>query len=102
MRIVRSLRARALRPAPSILIVSPPLLGRRQPEFSARSEGADDKSKALAAALASMAATVDVAIFDAGTVVTTGDADGVHFAADQHGALGAALAPEVEKLFSPS
>ena len=85
---------------PEILIVSPPVLGKRKPDFVAQFSQADEKSKALGAAMGAMAATLQVPFFDAAAVVTTGDHDGVHFLAEEHAKLGRAVAREVERLFA--
>ena len=85
---------------PVILIISPPVLGRRKPDFVAQFSQADEKSKALGTTMGAMAATLQVAFFDAAGVVTTGDHDGVHFPPEEHGKLGQAVAREVVKLFA--
>ena len=84
---------------PKILIVSPPRLGKRKPDFVAQFSEADEKSKALGTAMGAMAATLQVPFFDAASIVTTGDHDGVHFPPEEHAKLGRAVAREVEKLF---
>src|SRR4029079_4452240 len=83
---------------PEILIVSPPLLGKRKPDFVAQFSGADEKSKGLGGAMAAMAAELKVPFFDAAAVVTTGDHDGVHFPPEEHARLGKAVAQVVERL----
>jgi lysophospholipase L1-like esterase len=85
---------------PEILIVSPPMLGKRKPDFVAQFSGADEKSKGLGAAMAAMAAELKVPFLDVAPVVTTGDHDGVHFPPKEHAKLGKVVAQAVEKLFS--
>ena len=85
---------------PEILIVSPPLLGKRKPDFVAQFSEADEKSKGLGAAMRAMAAELQVAFLDVAPVVTTGDHDGVHFPPEEHAKLGKAVAQAVEKLFA--
>lgn len=54
--------------------------------------GAEAKAMATRDALASLAGSRDIAFFDANSVVSVSDTDGVHFGDEAHETLGAALA----------
>jgi lysophospholipase L1-like esterase len=58
-------------------------------------EGAVPKAAGLAAAFARVADEEGCGFFDAGTVTASSRVDGVHLDAEQHAALGAALAADV-------
>jgi len=68
-------------------------------EYAPLFEGGVEKSRALAPLYAQVAREKGCAFFDAGTVVTCSDLDGVHFDAAGHRALGDAMAREVKKFF---
>ncbi len=83
--------------APPVLLVAPVPLGKLS-EYAPIFEGGVEKSRALAPLYAELARARGCAFFDAGSVVTCSDLDGVHFEAAGHRALGEALAREVKKL----
>lgn len=88
-------------PAPQVLLVAPPALGdmTRTP-IGARFDAASvAKSRALAAVLRGVAAREGAAFLDARSVADHfGGIDGIHLSADQHRALGKALAGQVRAL----
>lgn len=57
-----------------------------------RYEGAEDKADAVLDAMRAEANARDVAVFDANSVISVSDTDGVHFGAEAHDALGKAVA----------
>jgi lysophospholipase L1-like esterase len=61
--------------------------------------GGAAKSDHLAERYEAAARRFNHAFFDAGTVISVSDVDGVHFDADQHHLLGAAIARQVTALF---
>jgi lysophospholipase L1-like esterase len=83
-------------PPPALLVSPPPLA--KLGELAEMFRGGAEKSRELAARFRERAALLGCPVFDAGSVVTTSDIDGVHWAADQHARLGAALAAEVRRL----
>lgn len=86
--------------APKLLVVSPPALGHRQrPDSIANYLHADEKSRALGAAIGDLAGMLRVPFFNAANVVETGDIDGIHLPPLEHTKLGKAIAREIELLF---
>ena len=83
--------------APAVLLVAPPPLGRLT-ELAEMFQGGAEKSRLLAARFAERARLLGCPCFDAGSVVTSSDIDGVHWAAEQHAKLAAALAAETRRL----
>jgi len=82
---------------PVLLLVPPPItepLGNIAPKF----HGGAAKCVGLADAYRAVAAELDCALFDAGTVVSASPVDGVHLDAGAHVTLGTVLADVVEPL----
>ena len=99
--LVRAIRAAPIEPGmpvPEILIVAPPPARAPKGTIAPKFEGADAKSKGLAEALADVATELGCPFFDAGRFARVSAIDGVHLDADQHLALGLALAKEVAAL----
>lgn len=82
---------------PQVLLVAPPPLATLS-DFALMFEGATEKSRQLAAQYRRVAGELNCAFFDAGTVVTTSDRDGVHWEAEEHRKLGLALVDVVRVL----
>jgi lysophospholipase L1-like esterase len=80
--------------APRVLLVAPPPVGKLS-LFSDMFRGADRKSRALAGFYAEVAERRGVGFVDAGQFIRCSDIDGIHYEADQHEALGRALAEAV-------
>ena len=87
-------------PVPPVLVVAPPPIGTPAGPLAPKFEGGEHKCVGLAQALANTCKDLGCHFFDAGTVVTASQVDGVHLDADQHALLGAALAPVVARLVS--
>lgn len=85
-------------PVPPILIVAPPAIDNPKGPLAAKFEGAQLKSKGLAAALQEVANSLDCRFFDANTVTPVSPVDGIHLDAEQHILLGKALAKEIAAL----
>lgn len=79
-------------PVPPILIVAPPPLQVPKGQIAPKFLGGDARCMGLADALHETAALLGCSYFDAGTVTSTSRVDGVHLDAEQHLALGEALA----------
>ncbi|MGN6653177.1 SGNH/GDSL hydrolase family protein [Trinickia sp.] len=83
-------------PVPPILIVVPPAIrvpdGPTMPKFL----GSEHRCVGLADAYGDVATSHGCMIFDAGTVTTTSPRDGIHLDAEQHVALGRAIADIVQ------
>jgi lysophospholipase L1-like esterase len=85
--------------APRTLLVCPPPLGRLD-LFAETFEGGAEKSRQLASHFAAVAEQRSCPLFDAGTVISSSDVDGIHLDEPQHAELGAALANCVSRLLS--
>lgn len=86
-------------PVPQVVIVSPPLVNRsndlEDPDMFARG---NEASTHLATTYKAIATELGCAFFDAASVAQPSPIDGVHLDAKNTRAIGAALAPIVEKL----
>jgi lysophospholipase L1-like esterase len=87
-------------PAPEILVVAPPPVQKAKGSIAPKFAGAEHKAVNLASAIEQVANETGCAFFNAGSVTTTSKVDGVHLDAEQHLALGQALANEVKSLLS--
>ena len=86
-------------PVPEILVVAPPPFQKPKGPIAPKFQGAEDKTSGLAAAYEAVAHERRCKFFDAGKVTSTSSVDGVHLDAEQHLALGRALAETVAQLF---
>jgi lysophospholipase L1-like esterase len=87
-------------PVPPILIVAPPPMEEPRGPIAPKFLGATAKSAGLAAAYREVAAAADCHFFDAGTITSASRVDGVHLDADQHLALGRAIAEVADRILS--
>jgi lysophospholipase L1-like esterase len=85
-------------PVPPILLVCPPRVRSPKGAIAPKFRGAEERSIGLAEAYAEAASALGCRLFDAETVTTTSPGDGVHLDADQHLALGKALAEVVASI----
>jgi len=85
-------------PVPAVLVVAPPPIRTPRGPIAPKFEGGDAKCAGLAAAYEQVCEELGCHFFDAGRVTTASEIDGVHLDADQHAALGAALAGVVAAL----
>ena len=83
--------------APRVLLVAPPPIAALT-EFASLFEGAADKSPLLAKLYAEVARARACAFLDAGTVIRSSDADGIHFEEKEHRTLGETIAREVKRI----
>lgn len=84
--------------SPEILLMCPPPTALLS-EFAEMFEGAPAKSRKLAGYYAQHAAERGVRFFDAGTVIRSSDADGLHLEPEAHRRLGRAVAALVREMF---
>ncbi len=82
--------------APQVMIVAPPNVI-EVGIFAQMYPGAAEKSARLAAALEATAQRLGAHFFDANTVASVDPHEGIHFDAQTHQALGAAMAPAVQR-----
>lgn len=85
-------------PVPPVLVVAPPPMEDPRGPIAAKFAHAQSKSVGLAAAYRAVAAELECAFFDAGSVTPASTVDGIHLDADQHQKLGASLAACVTDL----
>ena len=89
--IVNTIRQAPIEPGmqiPPILIVAPPPPGIPRGAIAPKFAGCEEKCIGLADAYKEVAAAAGCHFFDAGSVVTSSEYDGVHLDADQHLILG--------------
>jgi lysophospholipase L1-like esterase len=89
-------------PVPPILVVVPPPVDRPRGPLGPKFAHADAKSAGLASAYRAVATELGCAWFDAATVTSASTVDGIHLDAEQHTALGRALAAIVRPLLAPA
>lgn len=83
--------------APEVLLVSPAPLAKLT-WLTEMFEAGSAKSQKLAGEYARVAKAYGVHFFDAGSVISSSDDDGIHLDADAHRTLGLALADEVRRI----
>lgn len=82
-------------PIPPILVVAPPQLDNPRGPIGPKFVGGDIAARGLAQAIRHVCEDAGGVFFDSNTIITSSTHDGVHLDADQHHALGVALAPVV-------
>src|SRR3954451_7840590 len=82
-------------PVPPILIIAPPPMEEPRGPIAPKFAGGAARSTGLAAAQREVAVALGCHFFDSGNVTSASHVDGVHLDADQHLALGRALAETV-------
>ncbi len=85
-------------PVPDVLVVAPPPIRAPKGPIAPKFEGGERKCAGLAAAYQQVCVGLNCHFFDAGTVTTSSEVDGVHLDAEQHAALGKALCDVVAPL----
>jgi lysophospholipase L1-like esterase len=82
---------------PKALLIAPPPVAKLT-ELDEMFAGAYEKSKRFAEHYKTYAGWYDCAFFDAGSVITSSDLDGIHFEASEHEKLGVAISGVVQSL----
>ena len=85
-------------PSPEILVVAPPPIQKAKGVIAPRFDKAEKKAKDLTPAIRVVVEESGCSFFDAGTVTSTSQLDGVHLDLEQHLLLGKALARQVHTL----
>jgi lysophospholipase L1-like esterase len=80
-----------------VLLIAPPPV-KECGDFALMFSGASTRCKGLAAAILRVAEEEGATFFDAGTVIETDEADGIHWSAASHATLGEALEPVIRSL----
>lgn len=87
-------------PMPQILVVAPPAIRTPKGPIAPKFEGGERKCVGLAEAYRKVCEEVGCHFFDAGSVITSSNVDGVHLDFEQHLALGKAVSEVVKPLLS--
>jgi lysophospholipase L1-like esterase len=85
-------------PVPPILLVCPPQVRQPRGSIAEKFRGADLRCAGLADAYARVASGLGCHFFDAGTVTSSSEVDGIHLDSGQHLILGNALAELVQSI----
>ena len=85
-------------PVPAVLVVAPPPIRVPKGPIAPKFEGGDKKCVGLAAAYQQICIEINCHFFDAGSVTTSSNVDGIHLDAEQHAVLGRALSEVVATL----
>lgn len=85
-------------PVPQILVIAPPAIRTPKGPIAPKFEGSERKSVGLAIAYQKACKEAGCHFFDAGSVITTSNIDGVHLDLEQHLALGNAVSKVVKSL----
>lgn len=99
--IINTIRQAPIEPGmqvPPILVVAPPLPGKPKGMIASKFIGCQEKCIGLADAYQEVAAANGCHFFDAGSVITSSEYDGIHLDADQHLILGWELVGVVSSL----
>ena len=87
-------------PVPPVLVVTPPPIQTPKGPIAPKFLGGDAKCVGLADAYRQVATALGCPFFDSSTVTSSSRVDGIHLDADQHLALGEAMADVVQALLS--
>lgn len=99
--LVSAIRAAPIEPGmpvPPILVVAPPAIQTPKGPIAPKFAGGDAKCVGLAEAYRAVCEEIACHFFDAGSVIATSAADGVHLDVAQHATLGNAVAQVVKPL----
>ena len=99
--LVTAIRATQIEPgmtAPPVLIVAPPAIEEPKGPIAPKFAGGQSRCAGLAEALRDVAKELGCSFFDAGTVISASDADGIHLDAPENRTLGLAIADVVAPL----
>lgn len=87
--------------APKVLLIAPPKIDGEHTAYGEFFHGATEKSQALPALLEKAAAAAGAEFMDGSAVVPqAGQGDGIHLTAEQHKALGEAVAAKVREILA--
>ena len=101
--LVSAIRTAPIEPgmlAPQVLVVAPPAIQIPKGPIAPKFEGGERKCIGLADAYRKVCEEVGCNFFDAGSVVTSSNVDGVHLDLDQHLTLGKAVSRVAEPLLT--
>lgn len=87
-------------PVPKVLVVAPPPIGTPKGPIAPKFEGGESKCLGLADAYEQVCIEQSCAFFNAGTVTTSSNVDGVHLDIEQHAKLGTSVAEVVAAILA--
>lgn len=87
-------------PVPPILVIAPPAIRTPKGPIAPKFEGGERKCAGLAVAYQKVCEELGCHFFDAGSIVTSSNVDGVHLDLEQHLAFGNAVSTVVKTLLS--
>ncbi len=87
-------------PVPQILVIAPPAIRTPQGPIAPKFQGGEKKCVGLAAAYQAVCEEAGCHFFDAGSVITSSNIDGVHLDPEQHVILGNSVSDIVTTLLS--
>jgi lysophospholipase L1-like esterase len=87
-------------PIPPVLVICPPAIGAPQGVLAEKFSGAEQRCAGLADAYRAVSSHLGFHFFDAASVTSSSRVDGIHLDADQHLALGRALAGVVAPILA--
>lgn len=87
-------------PIPAILVICPPPISSPKGVLAEKFSGAEQRCAGLADAYRTVSSELGCHFFDAATVTSSSRVDGIHLDADQHVALGSALADVVRPILA--
>ncbi len=99
--LVSAIRTAPIEPGmlvPDVLVVAPPAIQPPKGPIAPKFEGGERKCVGLADAYRRVCEEINCNFFDAGSVITSSNVDGVHLDLEQHLALGNAMSRVVEPL----
>ncbi len=99
--LVSAIRTAPIAPSmlvPDVLVVAPPAIQTPRGPIAPKFEGGERKCIGLADAYRKVCQEINCNFFDAGSVISSSNVDGVHLDLEQHLALGNALSRVVEPL----
>jgi lysophospholipase L1-like esterase len=85
-------------PVPQVLVIAPPNIQTPKGPIAAKFEAGERKCIGLAAAYRKVCEEIGCNFFDAGSIITSSNVDGVHLDLEQHLVLGKAVSRVVEPL----
>lgn len=101
--LVSAIRTAPIEPGmtvPQILVVAPPAIRTPKGPIASKFEGGETKCVGLSAAYRLVCEEIGCHFFDAGSVITSSNVDGVHLDLEQHLVFGKAVAEFVKPLLS--
>lgn len=84
-------------PVPKVLVAAPPPIRTPKGPIAPKFMGGDVKCQGLAGTFRQVSQEMDCAFFDAASVTSSSEVDGIHLDADQHQKLGLAMALAVKE-----